>query len=83
MLYLQKYISEKMSAMTNIKSFLGKKIDEEGSHKQQPLIVSPRHHAQNLNSLTKKEVIAYAHKYGIAINTRKKKEELIEIILRS
>ena len=69
--------------MTNIKSFLGKKITEEDATEQHPLIVSPRHQADNLSNLTKKEVIAYAHKYGIAINTRKKKEELIEIILRS
>jgi hypothetical protein len=82
MLYLQEYISGKMSIMT-IKSFLGKKIKEEGSHKQQPLIVSPRHSAEDLNGLTKKEVIAYAHKHNILINSRKKKEELIEIIIRS
>ena len=66
-----------------IKSFLGKQIDEDSSSKTQPLIVSPRHSMEQLEQLTKKEVIDYAHKYGIAINTRKKKEELIEIILRS
>jgi len=67
----------------NIKSFLGKKIDEESSLKSETLVVQPRHKADDLNTLTKKEVIEYAHKHGISVNSRKKKEELIEIIVRS
>jgi hypothetical protein len=64
----------------SIKSWLGKQIEQEQS---KPLVVSPRHNAEELNLLTKKEVIAYAHAHGIAINSRKKKEELIDIIVRS
>ena len=80
MLYLQKYTLEKMSIMT-IKSFLGAKINDANASK--PLIVSSRHNADELMQLTKKQVIEYAHKYNIAINSRKKKEELIAIIMRS
>ena len=83
MLYLQKYMSEKMSAMNTIKSFLGKQVDENTSLVSETLIVSPRYDYNALNQLTKKEVIAFAHANSIAINSRKKKEELIEIILRS
>jgi 5S rRNA maturation endonuclease (ribonuclease M5) len=50
---------------------------------EKPLVVEPRHDANALNLLTKKEVVAYANARGIAINSRKKKEELIEIIIRS
>jgi hypothetical protein len=64
----------------SIEKFLGSKLKEEQSN---PLIVSPRHNTAHLEMLTKKEVIAYAHAHGIAINSRKKKEELIEIIVRS
>jgi hypothetical protein len=66
-----------------IKSFLGKQIDSDLAITSEPLIVQSKHSAEYLLSLTKKEVVAYAHKYGIAINSRKKKEELIEIIIRS
>ena len=83
MRYLQKYMSEKMSAMSTIKSFLGKQVDENASLVSEPLIVSPRYDYNALNKLTKKEVIAFAHANSVAINSRKKKEELIEIILRS
>jgi len=83
MRYLQKYMSEKMSVMSTIKSFLGKQVDENTSLVSEPLIVSPRYDYNALNQLTKKEVIAFAHANSVAINSRKKKEELIEIILRS
>jgi hypothetical protein len=66
-----------------IKSFLGKQIDNDLAITSEPLIVQSKHNAEHLASLTKKEVVAYAHKYGIAINSRKKKEELIEIIIRN
>lgn len=64
----------------SIKSWLGQQIEQEQS---KPLVVSPRHKVEDLIQLTKKEVIAYAHAHGIAINSRKKKEELIDIIVRS
>jgi hypothetical protein len=66
-----------------IRSFLGKQIDNDTAITSEPLIVQSKHNADHLASLTKKEVVAYAHKYGIAINSRKKKDELVEIILRS
>jgi hypothetical protein len=66
-----------------IKSFLGKQIDNDLAITSETLIVQSKHKLDHLESLTKKEVIAYAHKYGIAINSRKKKDELIEIILRN
>jgi hypothetical protein len=83
MLYLQKYMLEKMSAMNTIKSFLGKQVDENASLISEPLIVSARHHREELDQLTKRQVVAYAQKHNISINSRKKKEELIEIIVRS
>jgi len=66
-----------------IKSFLGKQIDNNIAITSEPLIVQSKHSAAHLESLTKKQVVEYAHKYGIAINSRKKKDELIEIILRN
>lgn len=75
-------MSEKISSM-NIKSFLGKKIDDNTALVSEPLIVTARHNQEELNQLTKKEVVAYAHRHNIPINSRKKKEELIDIIVRS
>jgi len=66
-----------------IKSFLGKNIDQDTAITSEPLIVQSNHNLAQLETFTKKEVVAYAHKYGIAINSRKKKDELIEIIIRS
>jgi hypothetical protein len=66
-----------------IKSFMGKQINNDTAITSEPLIVQSKHSSAQLESLTKKEVIAYAHKYGIAINSRKKKDDLIEIILRN
>ena len=66
--------------LEKIKSWLGSQIKNDQG---KPLVVEPRHDANALNLLTKKEVVSYAHAHGIAINSRKKKEELIEIIIRS
>ena len=66
--------------LEKIKSWLGSQIKKD---QEKPLVVGPRHAAEALNLLTKKEVVEYAHAHGIAINSRKKKEELIEIIIRS
>jgi hypothetical protein len=63
-----------------IKSWLGTQIKKD---QEKPLVVELRHDAESLNQLTKKEVLAYAYAHGITINSRKKKEELIEIIIRS
>lgn len=69
--------------MSDIKSFLGKQINNDTAITSKPVIVKSKHNLAQLEALTKKEVVAYAHKYDIAINSRKKKDELIEIILRS
>lgn len=66
--------------MSDIKSFLGKQIDQDQIN---PLVIRSRHNSEELNQLTKKEVLVYARTNGIVVNSRKKKEELIEIILRS
>jgi hypothetical protein len=68
--------------MSNIKSWLDNQI-ENAEKDSKAVVVGPRHNASELSLLTKKEVIAYAHAHGIAINSRKKKEELIDIIMRS
>jgi hypothetical protein len=68
--------------MSNIKSWLDSQI-ENVEKDPKAVVVGPRHDPQMLNQLTKKEVIDYAHKHEIKINSRKKKEELIEIIIRS
>ncbi|CAB4241718.1 hypothetical protein UFOVP71_256 [uncultured Caudovirales phage] len=67
--------------MSNIKVWLDGQIESDELTKT--VIVGPRHDANVLGGFTKKEVIAYAHKHNIPINSRKKKEELIEIIIRS
>lgn len=64
-----------------IEKWLSKKIKEEDA--ANPLIVSSRHDLEYLNQLTKKEVVAYAREHQISVNSRKKKNELIDIILRA
>jgi hypothetical protein len=67
----------------SIKSFLGKQIDNDKAITSDTLVIKTMHDAEYLNQLTKKEVIAYGHQHSIVFNSRKKKEEIIEIILRS
>jgi hypothetical protein len=69
--------------MSNIKSFLGKQIDQDTAIVGKEIVVQSCHSMEDLSAMTKKEVIEYAHKYAILINSRKKKDELIEIILRN
>lgn len=69
--------------MSTIKSFLGKDIEKSATVASEPIVVQARHNAIELDQLTKKQVVEYAHKHNIAINSRKKKEELINIIIRS
>ena len=64
------------------KSFLGKEVPKD-SVVSEPLVVKNRHDLAVLESMTKKEILAYAHEHGVAVNSRKKKEEIITIILRS
>ena len=67
--------------MSNIKSWLDQQITSETE--KAPLVVKVRHDIDKLNTLTKKQLIVYAKERGIAINSRKKREELIEIIIRT
>lgn len=67
--------------MPNIKSWLDQQIAN--TEQITPIVVKVRHDAEKLNTLTKKQLIAYAKERDIPINTRKKREELIEIIIRS
>jgi len=69
--------------MSNIKSFLGKQIDQDAAIIDKEIVVQSKHNLDTLSAMTKKEVIVYAHKYAILINSRKKKEELIDTILRN
>lgn len=69
--------------MSDIKSFLGKQIDQTTAILGKEIVVQSCHSTEDLSAMTKKEVIAYAHKYAILINSRKKKEEIIDIILRN
>ncbi len=67
--------------MSNIKSWLDQQIAN--TEQITPVVVKVRHDTEKLNTLTKKQLIAYAKERDIPINTRKKREELIEIIIRS
>jgi hypothetical protein len=67
--------------MSNIKSWLDQQIANQET--PTPIVVKVRHDTEKINTLTKKQLIAYAKEHGIAINSRKKREELIEIIIRS
>ena len=69
--------------MNTIKSFLGKEIEKDTALSSEPVIVKARHNIDELSQLTKKQVVEYAQKHNISINSRKKKEELINIIVRS
>jgi hypothetical protein len=69
--------------MTKLKSWLGKIISKEDSVESAPLIVEPRHHKVDLESMTKAELLEYARKHDIFINARKRKEEIIQILLRT
>ena len=64
------------------KSFLGKQVPKD-SVVSEPLVIKNRHDADALELMTKKEVLAYASAKGISVSTRKKKEEIISIILRN
>ena len=69
--------------MSDIKSFLGKQIEQDTTIVDKEIVVQSKHNLDTLSAMTKKDIVAYAHKYAIQINSRKKKEELIDIILRN
>lgn len=64
------------------KSFLGKEVPKD-SVVSEPLVIKNRHDISVLNTMTKKEILAYASANNIVVSSRKKKEEIISIILRS
>lgn len=67
-----------------LKSWLGRKVPkpEESDLESAPLVVAPRHDPEKLDAMTKRELLDYAHEHGITINSRKKKEEIILILMR-
>lgn len=69
--------------MTTLRSWLGKLISEENSIESAPVVVTPRHDIAQLQAMTKTQLLNYAREYGIFINARKRKEEIIEIIVRN
>jgi hypothetical protein len=69
--------------MTKLKSWLGQIISDEKTVESSPLIVSPRFKRENLETMTKVELLNYAKRHDIFINARKRKEEIIMILLRN
>lgn len=67
----------------SIKSWLGQIIDKDQAVESAPLVVAPRHDLAQLEAMTKKELLAYARKHGTAINARKRKEEIVKILMRT
>ena len=67
----------------SIKSWLGQIVDKDQAVESTPLIVTPRHDADKLSAMTKKELLEYARSHGISINARKRKEEIIAILVRT
>lgn len=69
--------------MTKLKSWLGQVISEKTTVESTPVVVSPRHQLTTLEGMTKPQLLDYAKQHDIFINARKRKEEIIEIILRN
>ena len=67
----------------NMRSWLGQIINKEQAVESTPLVVAPRHDLAQLESMTKKELLAYAREHSIAINSRKRKEEIVAILMRT
>jgi hypothetical protein len=70
-------------AKKDLKSFLGQKIELDKLEETPELIVTVRHDIEKLNDMTKKELLAYVKKYDLNISSRKKKEEIIQQIIKS
>lgn len=66
----------------SIKSWLGQTVDKTQAVESTPLVVTPRHDINKLSAMTKKELIEYAKSHGISVNTRRRKEEIIDILIR-
>lgn len=66
-----------------LKSWLGRTIEQQETVESTPLVISPRHDPDKLAAMTKRELLDYAHKHGFSINARKKKEEIILILMKN
>ena len=69
--------------MTTPKSWLGQTVNRDNAVEAAPITVLPRHDVGLLESMTKQELLDYARKHDIFINSRRKKQEIIEILARS
>jgi hypothetical protein len=67
----------------SIKSWLGQIIDKDQAVESAPLVITPRHDLGKLQAMTKKELLIYAREHSIAINSRKRKEEIVTILMRN
>lgn len=67
----------------NMKSWLGQIINKDQTVESTPLVITPRHDLALLESMTKKQLLAYAREHNIAINSRKRKEEIVTILMRT
>lgn len=67
----------------SLKSWLGQTVEPKETVESTPVVVAPRHDPEKLSAMTKKELLDYAREYGLTINARKKKEEIILILLRN
>ena len=70
---------------STLKQFIGKIIEgeEDEASSTSPFIVTTRHDIDELSNLTKIKLLEYAKKRGISINSRKRKSEIIDILMRS
>jgi hypothetical protein len=64
-----------------MKTQLEGEVDEATS--SSPLIVTTRHDLDSLLEMTKINLLNYAKRHGISINSRKRKHEVIDILMRS
>jgi len=69
--------------MTTLKSWLGQIIAKEQTVEASPLVVAPRFQKENLETMTKVQLLEYARQHDIFINARKRKDEIIAILLRN
>jgi hypothetical protein len=71
--------------MSDIKQFMKTQLEGEVDEatSSSPLIVTTRHDLDSLLEMTKINLLNYAKRHGISINSRKRKHEVIDILMRS
>lgn len=67
----------------SLKSWLGRTVEPADTVESSPVVVAPRHDPERLAGMTKKELLDYAREHGLTINARKKKEEIIMILMKN